>query len=217
MYVVSMPYETTGRTRQKARTREALLSAARSCIADGLAPTVEAVAERADISRTTAYRYFPSQHALLSAAHPETVATSMLSDPATEDPAERLDQVVAAFTAMVIDTEAQQRTMLRLSLQESPASSLPLRQGRAIRWITEAVEPLGLDAEDQQRLVLAVRSATGIESLVWLTDVAGLSRDQAAELMRWTAQALLAAAVATRTASASARRQRSRRGPTSAG
>jgi hypothetical protein len=42
-------------------------------------------------------------------------------------------------------------------------------------------------------LVLAIRSAVGIEALVWLTDIAGLSRPEAVELMRWSAQALLTA------------------------
>jgi hypothetical protein len=42
-----------------------------------------------------------------------------------------------------------------------------------------------------RRLAIAIRSAIGIEALVWLTDVAGLSRDEVIELMQWSAQALL--------------------------
>ncbi len=38
---------------------------------------------------------------------------------------------------------------------------------------------------------LAIRSAVGIEALAWVTDIANLSRDQAVELMSWSAQALL--------------------------
>ena len=45
------------------------------------------------------------------------------------------------------------------------------------------------------RLALAIRSATGIEAFIWLIDVAGLSREDAAELLRGTARALLAAAL----------------------
>jgi hypothetical protein len=36
--------------------------------------------------------------------------------------------------------------------------------------------------------------------LVWLTDVAGLSRDDARDLMRWSARALLQSATAGTTA-----------------
>jgi hypothetical protein len=39
--------------------------------------------------------------------------------------------------------------------------------------------------------VLSVRAAIGIEALVWMVDVAGLSREDAVALMRWSAQALL--------------------------
>jgi hypothetical protein len=41
----------------------------------------------------------------------------------------------------------------------------------------------------------------GIEALVWLTDVAGLSRDEARELMRWSARGLLQSALAGETTS----------------
>ena len=96
---------------------------------------------------------------------------------------------------MILETEAQQRTMLRLSLEQTPDErrGLPLRQGRAIAWITEALSPLQGKIEDKDihRLVLAIRSATGIESLVWLTDVGGLSREEAVASQRWSAAALL--------------------------
>ncbi len=74
---------------------------------------------------------------------------------------------------------------------------LPLRKGRAIAWIAEALEPARerLSDEALHRLVLAVRSAVGIEALVWLVDIGGLSRTEAVELMRWSARGLLRAAL----------------------
>src|SRR6478735_10667924 len=142
---MSIPYEENGRVAQKRRTREALVAAARDLVAGGETPTVEAAAELASISRTTAYRYFPNQRALLVAAHPETGATSLLPHDAPDDAATRLALVVEAFTRSNIENEAQQRTMLRLSLEADPVerSQLPLRQGRAIKWIEEALGPLG--------------------------------------------------------------------------
>jgi AcrR family transcriptional regulator len=197
---MSTSYELHGRIDQKRRTRDALVAAARELVAEGQSPTVESAAELASISRTTAYRYFPNQRALLVAAHPETGASSLLPENAPEDVAARLDVVVASFSRTIVDTEAQQRTMLRLSLEADPSerAQLPLRQGRAIKWIEEALAPLGATSTDAQihRLALAIRSATGIEALVWLLDVAGLSPDDAVELMRWSAQAMLRSAVA---------------------
>jgi AcrR family transcriptional regulator len=209
---MSIPYELNGRIDQKRRTRDALVSAARQLVADGATPTVEAAAEAASISRTTAYRYFPNQRSLLVAAHPETAASSLLPDDAPDDAATRLDLVVDAFVRMIVDTEAQQRTMLRLSLEADPAerTQLPLRQGRAITWIEEALSPLRAEMSEREvhRLVLAIRSATGIEALAWLTDIGGLSRDDAADLMRWSARALLQSAVADKTSNLTTKRRR---------
>jgi AcrR family transcriptional regulator len=187
-----------GRTNQKLRTRNALIAAARDLIAQGASPTVEDAAAAAAISRTTAYRYFRNQAELLAAAHPEVTRTTLLpADPPT-DAAARLEIVVREITRTVLDTEPQQRTMLRLSLEPTPRpEGLPLRRGRAIAWIEEALEPLRgqLTNAELRRLVLAIRAAVGIEALVWLTDVAGLSRKEAVKNMRWSAHALLEAAL----------------------
>jgi AcrR family transcriptional regulator len=197
---MSIPYEMNGRTGQKRRTRDALIAAARELVAQGETPTVERAAEAASISRTTAYRYFPNQRALLVAAHPETGVSSLLPDDAPDDAATRLDLVIDAFTRSNLENEAQQRTMLRLSLEADPVerATLPLRQGRGITWIEEALAPLRAEMSGPavHRLTLAIRSATGIEAFVWLTDVGGLSRQEARELMRWSARALLRSAIA---------------------
>lgn len=194
----SISYESVGRTRQKARTRAALLDGARELLAAGRTPNVEEAAEAAGVSRATAYRYFPNQRALLVAAHPELEATQLLGDSPPDDPHDRLDRTITELIRLTIDTEPELRTMLRLSLEPGPKEDLLLRQGRAIGWIEEALAPLQgrLRPAALRRLVLAIRSACGIEALVWLTDIAGLSRRQASELMRWSALALLRTALA---------------------
>jgi AcrR family transcriptional regulator len=195
---MAISYERTGRTRQKARTRAALVDAARVLLAGGRTPTVEEAAEAAGVSRATAYRYFPNQRALLVAAHPEIEATSLLVADAPADPHERLERTIAELIRLTVDTEPELRTMLRLSLEPHGGEELLLRQGRAIGWIEDALAPLQgrLRPSALRRLILAIRSACGIEALVWLTDVAGLSRQQASKLMRWSALALLRAALA---------------------
>jgi AcrR family transcriptional regulator len=192
---MSIAYEQAGRTQQKQRTRNALVAAARELVAQGTMPTVDRVAAAAAISRATAYRYFPNQQSLLVAAHPEIEVQSLLPEDAPEDVTARLDVVIQAFVQLIHDTERQQRTMLRLSLEQDPADrgELPLRKGRAIGWIEEALAPLRtqLSESELRRLVFAIRITTGIEALVWLTDVAGLPREEAAEVMRWSATSLL--------------------------
>ena len=200
MKVMSTPYVSIGRTNQKNRTRDALVVAARELVAAGQTPTVEAAAAAASISRTTAYRYFPNQRALLVAAHPETERASLLPPGISDDPEARIKAVVEAFTLLIADTDLQQRTMLRLALDPDTPRHEPglLRQGRAIAWFEEALEPLRgrLTDDELRRLVFAIRSTTGIEARIWLTDVAGLSSDEAIELMRWSAKALFRAALA---------------------
>ncbi|MFI6318268.1 TetR/AcrR family transcriptional regulator [Nonomuraea sp. NPDC050556] len=189
---MSVPYELTGRHRQKGRTRQALVEAATRLLAEGAEPTVEDAAVRAGISRTTAYRYFPNQRALLTAAHPQIEHVSLLPSDAPGDPKERLDLVMRAFVRLTLEWEPQLRASLRLSLE--PGAEQPLlRGGRAIGWIEDALSPLA-PGVDVHRLAIAIRSATGIEALIWLTDIAGLTREEAAETMCWSAQAMLAAA-----------------------
>ena len=196
---MSIPYEATGRTQQKSRTRRALIDAARALIADGATPTVEQAAAAAEISRTTAYRYFPTQRDLLVAAFPMIEQRSMLGDDPPEDVEARLDLVVAEYLRITIANEPALRTALRLALDPDGTGreELVLRQGRVIGWLEDALAPLRgrLPAPVLARLVRAIRAAVGIEALVWLCDVAGLSRDEAQELMRWSARALLRAAL----------------------
>jgi AcrR family transcriptional regulator len=192
---MSIPYEATGRTAQKMRTRNALIDAARALIASGVTPTVEDAAAEAAISRTTAYRYFPNQRDLLVAAYPETELRSLLGPHPPEDVTARLDVVVRAYLDRTIEHEAASRAALRLSLEldEVQREQLLLRQGRVITWLQEALAPLSgrLSEHALTRLIYAIRAAAGIEALVWLCDVAGLSREEAKELMIWSAHSLL--------------------------
>jgi AcrR family transcriptional regulator len=161
---------------------------------------VEDAAAAAGISSATAYRYFPNQRALVAAAHPETEVQSLLGPGAPADPALRLDQAVDELIRIMLETEAQLRAALRLSLEPAPPGEEQpvLRKGRAIGWFEDALSPLAgqMPKRDLRRLVLAIRSAVGIEALVWLTDVAGLSRKEAADVMRWSARGLLRSAIA---------------------
>lgn len=187
-----------GRIKQKQRTRTALIEAARVLLNRGASPTVEEAAAAAEISRTTAYRYFRNQAELIAALRPEIAKTSLLPANAPDTAEERLELVVREITRVVVEGEQQYRAMLRLSLDPAtPPESLMLRQGRAIGWIDEALSPLDgrMSRSEKRRLVLAIRAAIGIEALVWLRDVAGQSRPEAVKTMRWSARTLLRGAL----------------------
>jgi AcrR family transcriptional regulator len=194
---MSVPYQAQGRVQQKQRTREALVAATRALLREGRTPTVEEAGAAASVSRTTAYRYFPTQRDLLVATHPEIDRSSMLGDDAPTEVAERFAAVLDEIERQIVENEATLRTMLRLSLEHpDEREGLLLRQGRRQVWIEDALSPLHstLEPASFRRLVLAITSATGIESFVWLTDVGGLDRREALAVMRYSGSTLLASA-----------------------
>ena len=201
MMSMEVPYERSGRRNQKARTRAALVDGARTLLGKGLIPNVDDVARESGISRTTAYRYFPNQRALLGAVRPEIDQSSLLPDPAPSDPRERLELAMREAVRITLEWEPELRASLKVSLEEPQTGTPVLRRGRAIGWIEDALTPLAETHPDVDihLMAIAIRSASGIESLIWLVDVAGLTRDDAASLLRQNALALFDAALARRT------------------
>ena len=196
---MDVPYLHTGRTSQKARTRDALIAAARQLLARGASPTVEAAATEASVGRTTAYRYFPNSRALLAATFPELEMDSLLGADPPEDPLARLEIVAESMTQRIIEHEPEYRAQLRLALEGEPAGSesLPLRRGRRIAWVEDALSPLEgrMPQPELRRLIYGISATIGIEAFVWLTDMGGLSGEEAAEVMRSNARTLLRSAL----------------------
>ncbi len=118
---MNVPYLYTGRTSQKARTRDALIAAARQLLAKGGTPTIEEAAAVASIGRTTAYRYFSNSRALLAATFPEIEMHSLLGADPPEDPLARLEIVAESLTRRIVEYEPEYRTQLRLALEGEPA------------------------------------------------------------------------------------------------
>jgi AcrR family transcriptional regulator len=195
MMGVTVPYELTGRIDQKARTRDALIAAARELLAQGVTPTMEGAAAAASISRTTAYRYFPNLRALLVAAYPHIDQRSLLGPEPPSDPVARLEIVIEDQTRRILRYEPEMRAVLRLSLE--PASkdgpALPMHRGLRIGWIEDALAPLRgeIPEEELRRLIHGIGATLGIEAFVWLTDIARLSSDEAVAILRSNALALL--------------------------
>ena len=189
---MAVPYQQTGRVQQKTRTREALLAATRALLATGVTPTVEDAAAQASVSRTTAYRYFPTQQDLLVATYPEIGKESVLGEDPPDELNARFEIVFAEMARQITENEIPLRAMLRLSL-ESKRGELLLRRGRRRVWLADALSPLRnhLTSPAFDRLVLAIAATTGIEAFVWLTDMAGLSSEEALKIMRFSAQTLL--------------------------
>ena len=100
--------------------------------------------------------------------------------------------VVALFVPIIAVASAGEP-----GFQATAADALTFFRNAHVGWIEEALAPLGdrLSKRQIHQLTLAIRSSIGIEALAWLTDIAGLDREEAVELMSWSARALLHAAV----------------------
>ena len=124
---------------------------------------------------------------------------SLLGADPPEDPLVRLEMVAEGQTRQILEHEPELRAQLRLALEGEPVDgeSLPLRRGRRIGWIEEALSPLSgrMSEPELRRLVLGIGATLGIEALVWLTDMGGLSREEAVEVMRSNARTLLRSAL----------------------
>jgi AcrR family transcriptional regulator len=198
-------WQQEGRINQKRRTRAAILAAAGELLEQGQRPTVAEVADAALVSRATAYRYFPTQEYLLFEAALESTRSDidrkLDENTPPEDPEARLEMLIHALQERIVDKEAAFRTMLRLSLEQSPeeerhgGESAPsrLRGGGRVRWIEKALAPIQgrLEEPDFRRLVAALSLCMGIEALVVLRDVCAIESSETEEVLRWAARTLL--------------------------
>ena len=175
-----------------------MINAARALAREGVTPTVEGSAARAGVSRATAYRYFTNQRELLAATYPMTEMASLLPPDAPADPVERVLIVARGIIDLTISAEAELRISLRLSLESGTGDERPLRKGRRRAWFTDAVQPLHdrLTPAALGQLSLALAASIGIETWVWLTDIIGLTPEQATKQLLWTARTLLEGATA---------------------
>jgi AcrR family transcriptional regulator len=195
------------RANQKERTRAALVAAASELLRRGAAPpTVAEAAEAAKVSRATAYRYFPTQEALLvevAALGPVVapVEAVLAALPPEGDPEARLLRLLDAFNPVLFADQATMRTALRVYLdiwfenRRAGGESPPVREGRRTRWLDEALAPVqrGMPAREWRRLRAALSLTLGSEALIVMKDVCRLGDEEALAVLRWAATALLRA------------------------
>jgi AcrR family transcriptional regulator len=200
-------FEASGRVNQKRRTRAAIVAAARAILDRGETPTVALVAEESQMTRTTVYRYFPSQESLLVelsiSIGIDNEFVDVLARPLDgASPQTRLLEVVDAFNRYVASNETIFRTAQRHYLDTWLAAERAgqrdrrqVREGRRLRWISATLEPLRdtIPGADLRRLQFALCLVCGGEAFTVLRDVCGLEADEAIAVAHWAAQTLLTA------------------------
>lgn len=189
-----------GRARQRRRTRGLLLRAAAELIAAGQVPTVAAAADAADVSRRTAYRYFPTQEQLLAEASLEglrpRVEAAIAAARQEPDAGRALEKTVAEIQRLAVEHEALLRTILRLSLDRKLGEGKPER-GRRLDWIESALVTVKgkLPKSVYEKLVSGLTLTLGVEALVILHDIRGLDPKHSIGICQWAARAMLEAAL----------------------
>src|ERR1700682_3085059 len=91
---------TDGRTKQKQRTRAALLDAAADLARRGGSPSIAQVADAANISHATAYRYFPNTQSLWADVAVGRTHVEHITADLPDDVHERVEIVIRRTTHM---------------------------------------------------------------------------------------------------------------------
>ncbi len=179
-----MTSSTTGRVRQKERTRRAIGDAARELVESGGEVTMPVVAAHAGVSEATAYRYFPDLVTLLrDAVHDTWPAVEDLLgaelDGVTDVP-ERVARATRAFCARTLRQERAVRALVAASLTGASEE----RPAHRFEVIDHALAPMPAGAA-REELVLSLAVVISAESLFSLLDLCGLDPEEAtASLVR---------------------------------
>lgn len=166
--------------------------------------TVAAVAERAGVSRATAYRYFVSNDAVtVWATRPMSAEPAAPQLPATPEPealGDRAARLVRDQGVWAFEHERELRALLALSLAPDAEQRGVSRRGKMRRrqWIEDGLLnylPDSVTAEHRTRLAAALTPLFGSDAVVWTQDAAEVDQQQSLDLMAWIARTLVEATI----------------------
>lgn len=183
----------------RARTFRIVMDAAVRLSQSGTIPSVSDVAEAAEVSRATAYRYFPTQSALVEAVVYEALGPILEWRSDSDDVEQRVSELFAFAYPRMQSKQTSLCASLAVAL-ERRARNLPAPRSRATRRIllSKALQPLERKFAKPEllRLAQALSLVFGIESIVVLSDVWRFEGEKAADVIKWAADALVRTALA---------------------
>jgi AcrR family transcriptional regulator len=188
----------------KAATWSLLLETGMRLIKEhGHIPSVAEVAVRSNVSRATAYRYFPSRSALVTAVIDTSLGPVRTFASDSPDGRARVHELFVKTFPRFKEFEPQLRAAAQLTLEQwalERAGLLeeePYRRGHRVRILEHALAPLApeLPPAVRDRLHRALSVIYGIEPYVILKDIWGLPDREVERLALWIADALIDAAL----------------------
>jgi AcrR family transcriptional regulator len=189
----------------RARTRRLMLETATRLMQAGATPSVSEAAEAAGVSRATAYRYFPSQAALVQAVVDEGLGPILTWRTEKTDPAARVADLIDTSLPRIEEFEATFKAALKLSLDQwarRQAGTLgaepQFTRGHRVDLLRDALAPLRgvLPPKQFDRLAQALSLVFGVEVLIVLKDIWGLDSGQTRAAAQWAAATLVRGALA---------------------
>jgi AcrR family transcriptional regulator len=183
------------------------MEGARKLLLEGKVPSIADAAEEAGVSRATAYRYFPTQGALVKEAVDDVLVTGRsawaerLGDGGQLT--ERVERYVSLVFALMQENEALMRGSLLLALEQwakvqagDELGEEPIKRGGRLEAIAATLEPFTEEVDDDamRRLSVALSMVVGIEAHVIFRDIWQLDGDEAQRVSLWMARVLAEAA-----------------------
>lgn len=194
---------TEGRVKQKERTRQALLRAARDLFEEGISPTIALAAARASVSEATAYRYYSDVHSLMQ----DSVAEQW---PGLDEVVQELRRInlvqdrakyaAEAMARIVLANEARIRSLIALSYTSGrtnqSAEARKIRPAFRLILIEVILEPLAhqLSSRQLNRLRQALSVVIGAEAVLSMKDALGTCEKDIIAALGWSARCIAAAA-----------------------
>jgi AcrR family transcriptional regulator len=194
--------ESRGRSNQKARTRRAIVEACIELIRLRQPVTMPGVAKAAMVSEATAYRYFPDLTSLLANALAEdwpSPAEALAPVETSNDPVERVAFATRFLLQGVAERQAVVRSMISATIVQ-PELSGKARPGIRFGLIECALAPFfelfeAADPELLAQLRLDLAVVVSAEALFCLTDLCGLSVEDAIDSAEKTARTITSSAL----------------------
>ena len=187
---------TKGRKKQKLQTRLEILDAARSLMQQKKKISLEDVAEKANISRATMYRYFSNLDLLFMEAtlvlHHKT-PDQIFEEVQELSFEERIFHIQKQYNEPAQKNEIVFRRFLSAFLSESIVSNGPTRGARRVKSLTKALEPFKEQFPEDtfQKLISAASVLTGIDALIICKDVCNLDNAESEETLKWALEMIL--------------------------
>jgi len=184
----------------RARTRGLMMETAIRLMQNGDTPSVSNVADAAEVSRATAYRYFPSQAELIQDVVEEALGPIIRWESTELNIDDRLSDFFESSLPRIIEFETTFRAALQHSLDRQSKNSEgtakvedEFKRGHRIDLLRKAIDPLQRDLSPRQmtNLVKALSLLFGIEAIVVLKDIAHLNSKETQSTIQWAANAMV--------------------------